>query len=70
MNNKIVIAAGGTGGHFYPGLALARALRGKGKEVIFIVKKNDPARELLSDEHFDFIEVPASGCPENRLSLF
>lgn len=34
---KIVIAAGGTGGHLYPGIAVAREiLREKGNEVLFV----------------------------------
>ena len=35
---RIIIAGGGTGGHFYPGFALAEHLRKKGWEVLFLVK--------------------------------
>jgi len=58
-----MIAAGGTGGHLYPGLALGRALREKALEVVFVVKKNDASREILEQEQFAYREIPAAGMP-------
>ncbi|MEA4863181.1 MAG: glycosyltransferase [Victivallaceae bacterium] len=34
---KLVISCGGTGGHFYPGLSIARRLRERGGEVVLLL---------------------------------
>ena len=60
-NNKIVIAAGGTGGHLYPGIALAIELREKGYEPLFIVKTNDIAKEILEKAGFKFEREISAG---------
>ena len=49
---KIIIVAGGTGGHLYPGIALARAL--PGHDVLFAVRRGeDLGRDILQKE-WDF----------------
>lgn len=63
MNNKIIIAAGGTGGHLYPGLAIARELIKKGYNPVFIVREGDTCRELLEKDDFRFFEIPIKGMP-------
>ena len=42
---KIVLTGGGTGGHFYPGFALAQELRARGWQALFIVKKDPTLTE-------------------------
>ena len=39
MENVFMIAAGGTGGHFYPGFALGKELASRGRDVVFIIKR-------------------------------
>ena len=62
---KILIAAGGTGGHFYPGFSLAKSLRPKGWEALFLLRKNDLARKFLDEEGFSSVEIPLRGMPRN-----
>jgi len=58
---KILIAAGGTGGHLYPGIALARSLNGH--EVIFVVRRGDMGKEILQKEGFSLREIAGQGLP-------
>ncbi|MBQ2509342.1 MAG: glycosyltransferase, partial [Erysipelotrichaceae bacterium] len=44
---KIVMAAGGTGGHIYPALTLAVALIKRGHEVTFIGSNDRMEKEVI-----------------------
>ena len=61
MLENIVIAAGGTGGHLYPGIALAEELRSKGFEPVFFVRSSDMGKEILENEGLKYYEIPAMG---------
>ena len=66
MNTKFLIASGGTGGHFYPGFALGKALHEKGKNVLFVVRKNDPAAKTLAANGLHYTELDLnSGFPRS-----
>ncbi len=62
---RIVIAAGGTGGHFYPGLVVARALRERGWEPLMIVRKGDPAGALLERDGIAYLPIDLRGLPRH-----
>jgi UDP-N-acetylglucosamine--N-acetylmuramyl-(pentapeptide) pyrophosphoryl-undecaprenol N-acetylglucosamine transferase len=49
---KIMIGAGGTGGHLFPGVAIAKELRKRGHRVHFIVKKDRDSQPFLAREGF------------------
>jgi UDP-N-acetylglucosamine--N-acetylmuramyl-(pentapeptide) pyrophosphoryl-undecaprenol N-acetylglucosamine transferase len=72
-SKTIIIAAGGTGGHLYPGLALAAELAKRGFEPLFIVRENDACRDILAEHRFPFLEIPVCGMPRKlsgRLFVF
>ena len=60
---RVLIAAGGTGGHFYPGLVTALELKARGWEPLLIVKKDDPAKARLEAAGLACLEVPLIGLP-------
>lgn len=60
---RVILAAGGTGGHFYPGLVASRELRVRGWECLFIVRRDDPSKEKLLAENIPFVEVDLRGLP-------
>ncbi len=58
---RVAIACGGTGGHFYPGYALARELKRRGHEALFLIRDNDPAKPLLEAQDLPSVEIHLRG---------
>lgn len=59
-----VIACGGTGGHLFPGLAVAETLRDRGHEVmLFVSEKEIDALALSGYSEFRFEKLPTIGLP-------
>ncbi|MGI8437449.1 MAG: undecaprenyldiphospho-muramoylpentapeptide beta-N-acetylglucosaminyltransferase [Chthoniobacterales bacterium] len=59
-----VIACGGTGGHLFPGLAVAEVLRARGHEVLlFISEKEIDSLALSNRSEFRFEKLPTVGLP-------
>ena len=59
-----VIACGGTGGHLFPGLAVAEVLRERGHEVLlFISEKEIDSLAVSNRTEFRFEKLPSIGLP-------
>src|SRR5438132_8012348 len=59
-----VIACGGTGGHLFPGIAVAEVLRDRGHEVILLVSEKEiDALALSEGANFPFERLPTVGLP-------
>jgi UDP-N-acetylglucosamine--N-acetylmuramyl-(pentapeptide) pyrophosphoryl-undecaprenol N-acetylglucosamine transferase len=59
-----VIACGGTGGHLFPGLAVAEVLRARGHDVLlFISEKEIDSRAVAGHDEFRFERLPTVGLP-------
>lgn len=60
---RLMIACGGTGGHLFPGLAVAEAVRRRGHEVRFFISAKEVDRRALAGagESDHGVEIPAVG---------
>ena len=61
MNAPILIMAGGTGGHVFPALAVARALRGRNQEIVWLGSRRGIETELVPRDGFPLEATRVSG---------
>lgn len=58
---RIIISGGGTGGHLYPALAIGRALKARGAEVLYVGSSNGIEKEIMPKEEFSYHLLPVEG---------
>jgi len=62
--HRVVIACGGTGGHLFPGIAVAQVLRGRGHDVLLLISEKQVDATAAEDHpELTFAAVPAIGLP-------
>ncbi|MBX7158164.1 MAG: undecaprenyldiphospho-muramoylpentapeptide beta-N-acetylglucosaminyltransferase [Verrucomicrobiae bacterium] len=67
MGYRIAIACGGTGGHLFPGLAVADVLREQGNQILLLVSNKDIDRSALNKHQgYEFRVLSAVGWPGFR----
>ena len=68
---RLAIACGGTGGHFYPGLSIAKAYRQKGGEVVLYIGGHHQEHQLkvARDAGFKAIPTPVIRLPRKPLQM-
>lgn len=60
---KVIISAGGTGGHIYPALAIANKIKEKDKnaQILYIGTKNRMEKDIVPNEGYEFIGINIEG---------
>ncbi len=71
MSGPILIAAGGTGGHMFPAMALGRALVGRGRSVTLVTDRRG-ARYVGTELPYTIVSAgsPSGGITERLRGLF
>lgn len=64
---KVIIAGGGTGGHLYPGIALAESFKKIGAEVHFVGSKRGIETRVVPREGFTLHLIPVKGLKGGRI---
>ena len=69
---RVVIACGGTGGHFFPGSAVGEELREKGVEITLLISSKKVDQQAAhTQEGVDILEIPAVAfSPRQPLRFF
>lgn len=60
---KVIICAGGTGGHIYPGISIAQCLRSKDKDnkILFFISSKPLDKEIVGRNGFRFSRIMSAG---------
>jgi UDP-N-acetylglucosamine--N-acetylmuramyl-(pentapeptide) pyrophosphoryl-undecaprenol N-acetylglucosamine transferase len=61
MSGHLIVMAGGTGGHIYPGLAIARAMRARGWRVSWMGTPNGMEQKLVDPAEFPLKAIAFEG---------
>lgn len=56
---RVLFAAGGTGGHLYPAIAIAQALRARGDEVLFVGTRDRLETRIVPSAGFSLATIAA-----------
>ncbi|MDR1941526.1 MAG: undecaprenyldiphospho-muramoylpentapeptide beta-N-acetylglucosaminyltransferase [Endomicrobium sp.] len=67
---NIIIAASGTGGHIYPGIALALELKNEGFNPVFFVSSNEACAQIMKRSGFEYVLFNLSGMPRRVTPVF
>ncbi|MBL7155599.1 MAG: undecaprenyldiphospho-muramoylpentapeptide beta-N-acetylglucosaminyltransferase [Candidatus Omnitrophica bacterium] len=62
---KVLIASGGSGGHIFPAVSLAKELESEAVEIIFVASRRELDRNILENKKYKKIFLSANPMPYN-----
>ena len=68
---RVIISAGGTGGHIYPALSIIKKIKEKepNSEILYIGTKNRMESKIVPEMKIDYVGLNVIGLKKN-LSIF
>lgn len=63
----VMIAAGGTGGHVFPALAVANVMRNRGYRILWLGSEKGLERDITKKEHIEMFPLNISGLSGQRI---
>ena len=60
---KILIASGGSGGHIFPAISLARKLESNSREIVFVASRRNLDKDILKDAPYKKIFLSINPMP-------
>lgn len=67
MGKKILVMAGGTGGHVFPAIAIARKLEEQGNKILWLGTRGRMEEKLVPENGFDIEYISVRGIRRNGL---
>jgi UDP-N-acetylglucosamine--N-acetylmuramyl-(pentapeptide) pyrophosphoryl-undecaprenol N-acetylglucosamine transferase len=61
MSTRVILTAGGTGGHIFPALAVAESLRAQGSRCLFVGSRHGPEADWAAKAGLEFLGLPVRG---------
>ena len=58
---RVLVIAGGTGGHIFPALSIAKEFKQINNEIFWIGKRKGLEEKICNDEGFNFFPIKATG---------
>ncbi|MCD1147187.1 undecaprenyldiphospho-muramoylpentapeptide beta-N-acetylglucosaminyltransferase [Peptoniphilus sp. KCTC 25270] len=67
---KVIVSGGGTGGHIYPAIAIAKELQSRDPEIeiLYVGKKNSLEEELAKRNGLEFASLRVKGLPRKKIN--
>jgi UDP-N-acetylglucosamine--N-acetylmuramyl-(pentapeptide) pyrophosphoryl-undecaprenol N-acetylglucosamine transferase len=66
---RVLIVAGGTGGHLYPGISVANKLKEQDHQVLMVIRNKDMEKEVVTKYHLEFVTISGVGLKSNLIGL-